>query len=63
MVWIEHPGEQVIWLFTEAELQPTGERLPPPVRGRPGHSVRVSEEGTLVGADDYVILDDVSDHL
>jgi hypothetical protein len=63
LVFVEGRGEQTVWLLTEAELTPIGERLPPPQPGRPATSTRVSEAGGVLGQVDYIILDAVSDYL
>jgi hypothetical protein len=63
LVFVEAPGEQKVWLLAETELTATEERLPPPQRGHPVTSTRVSEAGEVLGQVDYVTLDQISDHL
>jgi hypothetical protein len=59
-IWVEGMDEE--WMVSETDLEPTGQRLPPPQPG-PRSSLRVSVSGELLGRESYVVLDDLDWHL
>ena len=58
LVWIDDLEE--VWAIAATDLIPTGNRLPPGGR-RTAHSLKVSQEGAVLGSDAYVVLEDVDD--
>jgi hypothetical protein len=60
-VWIEELGEAFV--VEPRYLESTGERRPPPERGRAASSTRVDVRGDVLGGDEYVILDEVDRYL
>lgn len=41
----------------------TGERLPPPPKGRTGHSTQVSPTGVVTGRSEFTVIDHIENHL
>ncbi len=58
-VYLDDLGEDTS--VSAEDLEPTGDRLPPPAPG-PRSSIRVNEAGGVAGHDEYFVLDDLEWH-
>lgn len=60
-VWFEDLGEIVV--IDAEQLVATGDRMPAPAAGRLGASTRVSQQGAVLGQEEYVVVDELERHL
>jgi len=60
-VWIEEVGE--FWVIEPKDLVATGEKAPRPQPGQPMKSTKVGVDGSVLGTEEYVVIDDLLFHL
>jgi hypothetical protein len=61
LVWV--PAREHVWGVEACYLEATGRRLSPPERRRPVTSLQVSTSGSVLGSEDYLIVEDIEDLL
>jgi hypothetical protein len=60
-VWV--PSRELVWLVDQRALIATGRCVPSPDRTQPVTSLQVSQAGEVLGAEEYVIVEDIDDLL